>query len=74
MLFEWDERKRRANLKIHKLDLRDAPDVFNGPTVTYEDDRFHYGEQRFVTLGLLKGMAVSIVHTETQEKIRIISF
>jgi uncharacterized protein len=74
MLFEWDERKRRANLKIHKLDFRDAPDVFDGPTVTYEDDRFRYGEQRFVTLRLLKGIAVSIVHTETPEKIRIISF
>ena len=74
MLFEWDERKRRANLKIHKLDFRDAPDVFDGPTVTYEDDRFRYDEQRFVTLGLLKSIAVSIVHTETPEKIRIISF
>jgi uncharacterized protein len=36
MLFEWDERKRRANLKIHKLDSHDAPEVFDGPTVTYE--------------------------------------
>ena len=74
MQFEWDERKRRANLKIHKLDFRDAPEVFNGPTVTYEDDRFGYGEQRFVTLGLLTGTAVSIVHTETEKQIRIISF
>ena len=48
--------------------------VFDGPTVAYEDDRFRYREQRLVTLGLLKGIAVSIVHTETPEKIRIISF
>jgi uncharacterized DUF497 family protein len=74
MQFEWNERKRRVNLKIHKLDFRDAPEVFNGPTVTYEDDRFRYGEQRFVSLGLLKGIAVSIVHTETAQQIRIISF
>lgn len=74
MQFEWDERKRRANLKVHKLDFHDAPEVFNGPTLTYEDDRFRYGEQRFVTLGLLRGMAVSIVHTETAQQIRIISF
>jgi uncharacterized DUF497 family protein len=51
MLFEWDERKRRANFRTHKLDFRDAPEVFDGPTVTYEDDRFHYGEQRLVTIG-----------------------
>lgn len=74
MLFRWDERKRRSNLKTHKLDFRDAPSVFNGPTVTYEDDRFDYGEQRFVTLGLLRDIAVSIVHTETDTEIRLISF
>ncbi|MBM4261886.1 MAG: BrnT family toxin [Deltaproteobacteria bacterium] len=74
MLYRWDEGKRRANLKIHKLDFRDAPEVFEGPTVTYEDDRFTYGEERFVTLGILRGMAVSIVHTESEQQIRVISF
>jgi uncharacterized protein len=69
-----DERKRTANLKTHKLDFPDAPDVFDGPTVTYEDDRFRYAEQRFVTLALLRNIPVSIVHTETAERIRIISF
>ncbi len=41
---------------------------------TYEDDRFSYGEQRFVTLGLLNGIAVSIVHLESHERIHVISF
>ena len=41
---------------------------------TFEDDRFSYGEQRFVTLGLLAGVPVSIAHTETDYEIRIISF
>jgi uncharacterized DUF497 family protein len=48
--------------------------VFEGPTFTYQDDRFEYGEQRFVTLGVLSGLAVSIVHTETEDEIRVISF
>lgn len=74
MRFVWDERKRQTNLRDHKLDFLDAPQVFEGPTATYEDDRFAYGEQRFVTLGFLNGVAVSIVHTETTEQIRIISF
>ena len=42
--------------------------------VTYEDDRFRYEEQRFVTLGLFEGIPVSIVHTETKDRIHIISF
>jgi uncharacterized DUF497 family protein len=48
--------------------------VFEGLTFTLEDDRFDYGEQRFVTLGFLGGVAVSLVHTETTERIHVISF
>jgi uncharacterized protein len=74
MRFSWEERKRRLNLKDHGLDFVDAPRVFEGPTFTFEDDRFAYDEQRFVTLGLLAGIAVSIVHTETSSQIHVISF
>ncbi len=48
--------------------------MFEGVTFTFEDDRFSYGEQRLVTLGLLTGVPVSIAHTETDYEIRIISF
>ncbi len=74
MEFTWSETKRAANLKAHGLDFIDAPRVFEGLTFTFEDDRFSYGEQRFVTLGLLAGFPVSIVHTESDHEIRIISF
>ena len=74
MRFTWSEAKRRANLKTHGLDFLDAPRVFEGPTFTFEDNRFRYGEQRFVTLGLRSGIPVSIVHTESPKGIRIISF
>jgi uncharacterized protein len=74
MAFTWSETKRAANLKAHGLDFVDAPRVFEGLTYTFEDDRFAYGEQRFVTLGLLAGIPVSIVHTESDHEIRVISF
>jgi len=74
MRFSWDERKRRLNLKEHGLDFVDAPSVFEGPTFTFEDDRFAYDEQRFVTLGFLAGLVVSIVHTESPSQIHVISF
>ena len=74
MEFAWSKAKRAANLKAHGLDFVDAPRVFEGLTFTFEDDRFSYGEQRFVTLGLLAGIPVSIVHTESTHEIRIISF
>lgn len=74
MDFTWSEAKRTTNIKTHGLDFVDAASVFDGVTFTYEDDRFSYGEQRFVTLGLLAGIPVSIAHTESEHEIRVISF
>lgn len=74
MEFTWSETKRISNIKDHGLDFLDAEHVFAGVTYTFEDDRFSYGEQRFVTLGLLAGIPVSVVHTENDHEIRIISF
>ncbi len=74
MRFTWDEAKRKRNVQDHGLDFVDAEAVFAGPTFTFEDSRFSYGEERLVTLGMLTGFVVSIVHTETPHTIRIISF
>jgi uncharacterized DUF497 family protein len=74
MEFIWSETKRAANIKAHGLDFVDVASVFDGVTFTFEDDRFSYGEQRFVTLGLLAGLTVSVVHTENEYEIRVISF
>ena len=74
MQFAWSESKRAANLIAHGLDFVDAPRVFDGATYTFEDDRFSYGEQRFVTLRLLAGVPVSVVHMENEHETRIISF
>ena len=73
MEFDWDEAKRRANLRDHGIDFIDIEIVFESETVTIIDDRFDYGEQRFVTFGMLEGRVVAIAHTETDERIRIIS-
>jgi uncharacterized protein len=69
----WDESKQRANLKKHGLDFADAALALAGVTCTFEDARFDYGEQRFITLGLLHDTAVVIAHTETAREVRIIS-
>ena len=74
MRFTWSEAKRTVNIQQHGLDFVDAQSVFGGPTFTYEDDRFDYSERRFVSLGILDGMVVSIVHTESPRLIRVISF
>lgn len=40
----WDQSKRLKNLIDHGFDFLDAPKVFGGLTITFEDDRFDYGE------------------------------
>jgi uncharacterized DUF497 family protein len=70
MEYEWDEAKCLANLRKHGIDFTD---VFDGDTLTVEDNRYSYREQRFVTFGLLQGRVVAVVHTEREDCTRIIS-
>ena len=73
MKFEWDEAKRKSNIKKHGFDFVDAEKVFDGATFTINDDRFDYGKNRYITLGMLEGVVVVITHLEEDELIRIIS-
>ncbi len=73
MRVTWDEAKRTENLRKHGLDFLGAEGLFDGHTVTLEDDRFAYGEQRFITFGVLEGRVVAAVHTEQDDDIRMIS-
>ena len=74
MRYIYDPKKRVANLKKHGYDFDDAPVVIESErTVTFEDRRFNYDEQRFVTIGVLRGDVVVIVTTETDDEIRMIS-
>ena len=74
MQYSYDKNKKALNLAKHGLDFDDAKLVIeSNKTVTYEDDRFDYGEQRFITIGLLQNALVAIVTRETEKEIRIIS-
>ena len=48
-------------------------DVFVDDTLTVEDDRRDYGEDRFITVGFLDGTMVVLVWTPRDEAYRIIS-
>jgi uncharacterized DUF497 family protein len=71
--FEWDEQKWGRNIRKHSIDFRDAVAIFADNIVTMEDTRFDYGEQRYISLGLLKGRVIVVVHTEDEDVIRLIS-
>jgi uncharacterized DUF497 family protein len=75
MNFEWDENKRKTNLRKHGIDFADAPEIFNGLMLTQWDARADYGEDRWVGVGLMRNRVVVVVFTERNagETIRIIS-
>ena len=72
-VYEWDEDKSKKNLSERGLSFADAELVFAEPHLTFEDNRFDYGEPRFITFGLLKGRLAVIAHTPRGKKTRIIS-
>ena len=71
--FEWDSEKCLININKHGIDFFDVLATFDGDILTIEDDRYEYGEQRFLTYGLLQDVVVAIVHTYPEDAIRIIS-
>lgn len=73
MLVEFDAAKRSATLKARGLDMARADEVFAGSTLTVEDDRRAYGEDRFITIGFLSEVMVVVVWTPRGGTHRIIS-
>ena len=71
--FEWDEKKRQANIHKHGIDFVDISPLFEGEIVTIEDKRYDYDEIRFITFGLLQVRVIVVVHTERNGNLRIIS-
>ena len=55
MNFEWNDTKRKSNIEKHGIDFIDAPMIFAGYTLAIEDDYHDYGEECFVTFGILGG-------------------
>jgi len=73
MQISYDPAKRDETLARRGLDLADAASVLSGPTITVEDDRFDYGEPRFITIGLLRARMVIVAWTPRGDSYRIIS-
>ena len=73
MTFSWDENKRMLVLKERGLDFADAHQIFDGIHVDEPDDRFDFGEARFVTFGFLTGRICAVVWTPRENARHLIS-
>ncbi len=73
MRIEFNGAKRDETLEARGLDMARAAEVLVGATLTVEDDRRDYGEDRYITVGRLDGTVVVLVWTPRKDSYRIIS-
>ena len=74
MQFEWDEAKNLVNIRNHRIDFADVSEMFDSPMLIEPDERFDYGEDRWVGIGFLQNGVAVVIWTERQNNvIRIIS-
>jgi hypothetical protein len=70
---EFDPAKRDVTMEERGLDFADVARVIVGMTVTNEDRRYDYGEQRFQTYGLLNDRVVMFAWTPIDGGLRVMS-
>ena len=77
MRFEWDEAKSIANRRKHRLSFELAARVFlDANRLEVFDDREDYGEDRWITIGLVDPVLLVVVYTlrgAKGEVVRLIS-
>jgi uncharacterized protein len=74
MEFEWDRFKAEANRDKHGVTFGEAVDVFADPfNITEFDDANSLEEDRFIVLGMSGRTLLSVVYTEREDVIRLIS-
>ena len=75
LIFEWDDKKASQNIKKHGISFEEATTVFGDPfSITIYDPLHSKEEDRFVILGMSnKNRILVVVHTERNDRIRIIS-
>jgi uncharacterized DUF497 family protein len=72
--FEWDKPKAAENYAKHGVDFETACQVFRDPfAVERLDDREDYGEDRFVLIGIVEDVVLTVVYMERDGRFRLIS-
>jgi len=75
LLFEWDPEKALGNEQKHGVTFDEASSVFADTlSLTIHDPLHSEDEERFIIIGVsCRNRMLTVVHTEREENIRIIS-
>jgi len=73
MSFEWDEYKRRNNLRKHRIDFAVVKEIWSRYHIEMPSGRTDIDEERYLAVGTSKGRIVTVVFTWRGENRRLIS-
>ena len=73
MLFDWDEAKRKANIRKHGIDFSDAARLLLSNPYVSESRNSGNDSARFIAIGELDGRAYTVIYTLRDDIYRIIS-
>ena len=79
MIFEWDDKKNKSNLKKHDVSFEEGRTIFYDPNVLTKPDPDHSEqEERWLSIGISENLRVLlVVHLEltsdSEPHMRIIS-
>jgi uncharacterized DUF497 family protein len=74
VIYEWDERKRVANLEKHGLDFYRAKRVYEAEhKITIETTKVGGRERRFLDIAEVESGCVALIYTYRGKSVRIIS-
>jgi len=71
---EFNNNKRKQNLKNHGIDFKDAQSFDWDNAIEYMDDRKNYGELRVIAVGDFLDRLTVMVYTVRNGKRRLISW
>lgn len=73
--YQWDDDKAESNLQKHKVGFEEAKTVFDDEFLITIYDTLHSDEEdRYISIGMSnQGRLLVVVHTDREDKIRIIS-
>jgi hypothetical protein len=73
-IFEWDDEKAESNRAKHGVSFDRAVNVFNDPdAISIPDPKHSELEERYITIGSVHNDVLVVVHTQREDRIRIIS-
>ena len=73
MKYTWDPAKNAANARKHGISFEEAERIFDDEILGWPDERYDYGEERWIAIGLSGGEEAVVVYTESGDERRLIS-